>query len=166
MIGFKAGISDQYFRYFESMVGAMLIALAVYRMIVFFRTKKVVIHAHAHDHAGAQHKHLHAHVGNKRAHQHKHSLAYSVGLVHGLAGSGALILIAMSQMKNALDGLIYLVIFGSGCIVGMFVAAGLFSIPFSKKIMQAQTLQSILIIATSLLCFLYGGKVIYDNLVA
>ncbi|KAA9038585.1 urease accessory protein [Ginsengibacter hankyongi] len=166
MIVFKAGISDQYFRYFELLVGAMLIALAIYRMFIFFKTKKVVIHAHPHHHAGEQHNHLHVHVGDKAVHQHKHSLAYGVGLMHGLAGSGALILIAMSQMKSPIDGLIYLVVFGVGCIVGMLVAAGLFSIPFSKKIIQAQTLQSILIIATSLLCFLYGGKVIYDNLVA
>ena len=99
-------------------------------------------------------------------HQHKHSLAYGVGLVHGLAGSGALILIAMSQMKSPAEGLIYLIIFGAGCIVGMLVAAGLFSIPFSKKLIQAQTLQSVLIIVTCLLCFLYGGKVIYENLIA
>lgn len=166
MIVFKAGISDQYFRYFESLVGVMLIALAIYRMVIFFRTKKVIIHAHPHQHAGEQHKHLHVHVGNKQEHQHKHSLAYGVGLVHGLAGSGALILIAMSQMKSPADGLIYLIIFGLGCIVGMLVAAGLFSIPFSKKLIQAQTLQSILIIVTCLLCFLYGGKVIYENLIA
>lgn len=166
MIVFKAGISDQYFRYFESLVGVMLIALAIYRMVIFFRTKKVVIHAHPHQHAGEQHKHLHVHVGNKQVHQHKHSLAYGVGLVHGLAGSGALILIAMSQMKSPADGLIYLIIFGAGCIVGMLVAAGLFSIPFSKKLIQAQMLQSVLIIVTCLLCFLYGGKVIYENLIA
>ena len=30
MIVFKAGISDNYFRYFESLVGVMLIVLAVY----------------------------------------------------------------------------------------------------------------------------------------
>ena len=166
MIVFKAGISDQYFRYFESLVGVMLIALAIYRMVVFFREKKVVIHAHPHQHAGEQHIHLHVHVGNKQVHQHKHSLAYGVGLVHGLAGSGALILIAMSQMKSPVDGLIYLIIFGAGCIVGMLVAAGLFSIPFSKKLIQAQTLQSVLIIVTCFLCFLYCGKVIYENLIA
>jgi len=165
MIVFKAGISDQYFRYFESLVGVMLIALAIYRMVVFFREKKVVIHAHPHQHGGEKHQHLHVHIGNRQVHQHKHSLAYGVGLVHGLAGSGALILIAMSQMKSPADGLIYLVIFGMGCIVGMLVAAGLFSIPFSKKIIQAQLLQSGLVIITCVLCFLYGGKVIYDNLI-
>ncbi len=35
MIVFKAGISDQYFRYFEALVGVMLIVLAVYRLVKF-----------------------------------------------------------------------------------------------------------------------------------
>ena len=167
MILFKVGISEHDFHYFESAVGAMLIALAVYRLAKFFRSNKIVVHAHAHEHEGTtQHKHLHVHIGKTHEHHHTHSLAYGVGLVHGLAGSGALILIAMAQMKTAADGLIYLIIFGGGCVIGMLVAAGLFSIPFSKKIIQAQTLQSILIIVTSLLCLVYGAKVIYENLIA
>jgi cytochrome c biogenesis protein CcdA len=166
MILFKVGISEHYFHYFEATVGVMLIALAVYRLVKFFRSNKIVVHAHGHEHAEGGHKHLHVHVGHVHEHHHTHSLAYGVGLVHGLAGSGALILIAMAQMKSAVDGLTYLIIFGGGCIAGMLVAAGLFSIPFSKKIMQAKMLQSFLIITTSVLCLLYGGKVIYENLIA
>ncbi len=156
MIIFKVGISEHSFHYFEAAVGLMLIALAVYRLIKFFNTKKIIIHAHAHEHAGNRHKHAH----------HAHSLAYGVGLVHGLAGSGALILLVMAQIKSPVDGLAYLLIFSGGCIVGMLVAAGLFSIPFSKKIMQAHALQSFLIIITCVLCFIYGGKIIYENLIA
>jgi ABC-type nickel/cobalt efflux system permease component RcnA len=166
MILFKVGISAQSFHYFEASVGAMLIGLAVYRLVKFFRRKRIIIHRHAHEHTEGQHKHLHLHVGHDHKHHHAHSLAYGVGLVHGLAGSGALILVVMSQIKGPVDGLIYLVIFSSGCITGMLVAAGLFSIPFSKKIMQANTLQVILIITSCALCFLYGGKVIYENLIA
>src|SRR5271170_1449035 len=89
MIFFKIGISAYYFHYFEATVGVMLIALAVYRLAKFFQSKKIVIHAHAHQHVyGEQHKHLHVHVGYGHEHHHKHSLAYGVGLVHGLAGSG------------------------------------------------------------------------------
>ena len=75
MIVFKAGISDQYFHYFEAAVGIMLIALAVYRLVEYFRDKKIVIHAHPHSHEGHQHSHLHVHVGNKTGHRHKHTLA-------------------------------------------------------------------------------------------
>jgi cytochrome c biogenesis protein CcdA len=166
MIVFKAGISAQYFHYFEAIVGGMLIALAIYRLIKFFRKEKIVIHGHVHEHDGNKHKHLHIHIGKKDKHQHEHSLAYGVGLVHGLAGSGALILVVIAQMKSPAEGLIYLVIFGVGCIGGMLIAAGFFSIPFSKKIMQAYALQRFLIITSSVLCLLYGGKVIYENLLA
>ncbi len=166
MIVFKAGISEQYFHYFEAAVGCMLILLAIYRLVKFYRNKKIVIHAHAHLHKGEQHKHLHVHIGNQQKHLHPHSLAYGVGLVHGLAGSGALIVVVMSKMKGPVDGLTYLLLFGTACIAGMMLAAGLFSIPFSKKMMQAESLQHFLIIVSSALCLLYGSKVIYENLAA
>lgn len=166
MILFKASISTQYFHYFEVMVGCMLVALAVYRLVKYYRNEKTAIHVHTHEHVhnGEPHKHLHVHVGNKQKHQHAHGLAYSVGLVHGLAGSGALILIVMSQMKGPLDGLLYLLIFGAGCIAGMLLASGLFSIPFSKKIMNGQRLQRFLILTSCALCLIFGSKVIYENL--
>jgi len=69
-------------------------------------------------------------------------------------------------MKGAVDGLTYLLLFGTACIGGMMCAAGLFSIPFSKKMMQTQLLQNFLIIVSSALCLLYGSKVIYENLIA
>ncbi len=59
-----------------------------------------------HNAEGDQHKHLHVHLDEAHVHSHTHSLAYGVGLVHGLAGSGALILIVMSQIKNPVDGLL------------------------------------------------------------
>ena len=149
MIVFKAGISRNYFHYFEAVVGLMLIALATFRLIKLLSGKKLLIHKHEH---------------GENKDKHTHSLAYGVGLVHGFAGSGALVLLVMSQMKGTVDGLLYLIIFGLGCIAGMFLAAGLFGIPFSKKILQAKKLQIFLIIASSLLCLLYGGKVIYENL--
>ena len=166
MIVFKAGISTQYFHFFEAVVGLMLMVLALYRIAKFFRSKKIIVHAHAHEHNGEQHQHLHVHVGKENKHRHPHSLAYSVGLVHGLAGSGALIVIVMSQIKGSIDRLTCLLIFGTACIAGMVCAAGLFSIPFSKKIMKAEALQHFLIMSSSLLCLLYGSKVMYENLIA
>jgi cytochrome c biogenesis protein CcdA len=177
MIMFRVGISEHSFHYFEATVGFMLIALAVYRLIKFFRDKKLVIHRHHHEHEGeGEHQHLHAHIVPKHehvhahphthSHSHTHKLAYGVGLVHGLAGSGALVIIAMSQIKSPAQGVLYLVVFSVGCIVGMLTAAGLFSVPFSKKIIQSQILQSALIIITSVLCLLYGGVVIYNNVMA
>jgi ABC-type nickel/cobalt efflux system permease component RcnA len=164
MILFKIAISAQYFHYFEATVGLMLIILAVYRLVKCYRSKTIVVHAHTHKHNCEEHKHLHVHFGKEHKHQHAHSLAYGVGLVHGLAGSGALIVVVMSQMKGPFDGLTYLFLFGTSCIAGMMLAAGLFSIPFSKKVMRARSLQFFLIMASSALCLWFGTKVIYENL--
>lgn len=155
----------QYFQYLEALVGFMLVILGIYRLKKLFPLKKIVIHTHPHDHVDSQHhKHLHVHIGNVSKHSHLHSLAYGVGLVHGLAGSGALIVMVMIQIKEPMTGLFYLLIFGLGSVAGMLTAAGLFSIPFSKKIMKAQNLQATLIIISALLCLGYGAMVIYKNL--
>ena len=99
-----------------------------------------------------------------KPHSHHHKAAFGVGLVHGLAGSGALVVLVISQMKSPLDGLSYILIFGLGSIVGMFLAAFLFSIPFAKNLMKSKNLQIILTIISSVLCIVYGGKVVYENL--
>lgn len=162
---FRINISAQYFQYLEALVGLMLIVLGIYRLKKLFPLQKIVIHVHPHGHEGDKHhQHLHMHLGSTSKHSHPHSLAYGIGLIHGLAGSGALIVMVMLQIKDPVDGIFYLIIFGIGSIGGMLIAAGLFSIPFSKRIMKAQNLQATLIIISALLCMGYGGLVIYKNL--
>ncbi len=167
MIIFKVGISEHSFHYFEAMVGVMLIALAVSRFIKLLPGKKKVVYQLSPQHAEPVRFHFHSHTHapmHIHSHDHQHKLAYGVGLVHGLAGSGALVVLVMAQIKNPFDGLSYLVIFSGGCIAGMLVAAGLFSVPFSKKIIQTPGLQQVLVVVSSLLCLVYGAKIIYDNL--
>ncbi len=161
---FRVNISAQYFHYLEAIVGIMLIVLGLYRLKKLLPVKKIIIHTHPHEHdEGGEHQHLHVHIGSPSKHSHQHSLAYGVGLVHGLAGSGALIVMVMIQIKEPMNGLLYLLIFGIGSIGGMLIAAGLFSIPFSKKMMKARALQSSLIIISALLCLIYGSLVVYNN---
>lgn len=93
-----------------------------------------------------------------------HFISYGVGVVHGLAGSGELVLLVMLQMASPQSGLIYLLIFGIGSILGMLMAAALFSIPFSKKIINARALQVSLILLSSFLCIGFGVAIVYKNL--
>jgi hypothetical protein len=65
-----------------------------------------------------------------------------------------------------MDGVFYLLIFGLGSVAGMFLAAVLFSVPFSKKIIQSTYLQGSLVLLSAALCIIYGTKVIYLNLLA
>jgi hypothetical protein len=54
-----------------------------------------------------------------------------IGTMHGLAGSSALTLLILTQIKSAWLGLLYLMIFGAGSIVGMLLMSGLIGLPFA-----------------------------------
>jgi high-affinity nickel permease len=69
---------------------------------------------------------VHVHLTGKNLHK----TSYGIGLVHGLAGSGALVVLVMTQIESMTGSILYLVIFGLGSIVGMTLIAGVFSIPF------------------------------------
>ncbi len=144
MIVGKMAISEHAFSYFEAAVGFMLIVLGLARLLKIFRSKK-------------SHEHLHDHSED-------HRLAYGVGLVHGLAGSGTLIVLVMTQLETTLSAMTYLLIFGLGSVVGMLLASGVFSLPFSKRLTSNYTLQIALTLLSSVLCIGFGAKVIFENL--
>lgn len=163
---FRMNISAANFRYLEALVGVMMIILGIYRLRKLLPGAGIVVHKHSHDYGpDGHHEHLHMHIGDTVRHSHPHSLAYSVGLVHGLAGSGALILMVMFQIEGAVNGLVYVILFGLGSVAGMGFAAGLFSVPFSRRIIESKNLQATLVIISSILCLGYGSFVVYNNLV-
>jgi high-affinity nickel-transport protein len=55
---------------------------------------------------------------------------FVVGMVHGLAGSAALMLLVLSTIEAPLAALSYIVIFGLGSIGGMLLLSGIISVPF------------------------------------
>jgi uncharacterized membrane protein YkgB len=163
MILFKVNIPDHSFSYFEAAVGLMLILVASYRFYIFLRDEQTFFHTHHHEHAGAnQQPHVHVHLKGKNLHK----TSYGIGIVHGLAGSGALVVLVMTQIETIGNSLLYLLIFGIGSIVGMTIVAGVFSIPFSKKLMNSKVLRTALVLLSSVLCFAYGCYVMYENLLA
>lgn len=138
----KAVISETVFGYLEAVVGVMLIGLGLWRLYQLFNRKKE----------------------ESLAHDHHHSLAYGVGLVHGLAGSGALILLVLANVEGTWEGLLYLLVFGLGSTAGMLVAAGALSLPFSRWVLSHNKLQVALVVLSAVLCIGYGGYVIMENL--
>ena len=143
MIVFKMNISESVFRNFEAGVGLMLVILGTYRLLKLYLPRWRMAPEHTH---------------------HTHRAAFGVGLIHGLAGSGALVVMVIAQMKTPWEGLLYILIFGIGSILGMFLAAWLFSLPYSKMFLRSGKLQAILVIISSLLCIGYGAKVLAENM--
>lgn len=131
-----AAIPEQVAHWLEAAVGVMLVALGadVLRRMVLKR-----VHFHIHHHAdGARHFHAHSHQGepgrhDAELHQHHHlrlpRRAIAVGMVHGLAGSAALVLVALDKLASPLWGAAYVLLFGVGSIIGMALLSVAISLP-------------------------------------
>jgi hypothetical protein len=53
-----------------------------------------------------------------------------VGVVHGLAGSGALMLLVLATIDTVAQGVFYILIFGLGSILGMLLISTVIGVPF------------------------------------
>lgn len=111
---------------FEFLVGIMLLLLGLWTVVNLKRKK---LHFHAHSHDGKLHAHLHSHRDDE-THNHPH-VPLSVGVVHGLAGSGALVVLVMSTMAGVFQGLAFIAAFGVGLIVAMSLISSMLSLPVS-----------------------------------
>jgi hypothetical protein len=118
---------------FELVVAAMLIFLGVRALWIARRQadEGAAVH-HVHHHEGVAHTHTgppaHVHVG-------RFTLAARpllVGIVHGLAGSGALTALAMARLNGGGARLAYIACFGFGSVLGMSLLTGLLGIPLSR----------------------------------
>ena len=98
----------------ERLVGVTLIALGVF---AFARAMR--IHGHVHQHDGVAHWHLHSHRRSAE-HDHAHHAALGMGALHGLAGTGALVIaLPLAATESAPLAFAYLLTFGVGTTVAM-----------------------------------------------
>jgi sulfite exporter TauE/SafE len=126
-------ISERVALFLEFCVGLMLVALGASALRKLWRGGH--LHVHVHRHGGRAHVHPHIHDGKPEADAHTHhGLRPSmrplvVGMVHGLAGSAALMLLVLSTISSPLTGFMYIVVFGVGSIGGMMTMSALVSLP-------------------------------------
>jgi hypothetical protein len=83
------------------------------------------VHAHSHGvettHDPARHEHSHARALSLRA--------LLAGIVHGLAGSGALILLTVESIHSVGLGMAYIALFALGTLAGMALLTAAISLP-------------------------------------
>jgi cytochrome c biogenesis protein CcdA len=133
-----AEINARYAALFESLAGVMLIVLG---FDVLRRAAATGLHGHGHRHEGAPlHVHFHRHdvaavAHDADPHRHAHApltfgRALAVGVVHGLAGSAALILLSAATTPSLPTAILYVVCFGAGTLAGMALVSALLAVPF------------------------------------
>jgi hypothetical protein len=115
----------------EGVVAAVLIALGI-GAIARTGRDALVVHAHPHSHGPhLVHAHAHAHLSSSPAvGEHTHfRRPLLMGLVHGLAGSGALTVLVAATAPTLPVAIFYIIIFGLGSAVGMTMASAVLGIP-------------------------------------
>lgn len=135
----RIAIPERVSSWLEFGVALMIIGLGGVALWKSLRNRSDV-HVHEHSHDGMSHVHIHFHESETRHdRERKHSHAVMaigvkpvlIGMMHGLAGSGALTLLVLTQISSAWIGLLYLGIFGVGSIAGMLLMSGLIGLPFA-----------------------------------
>lgn len=121
----KVRLPNWFSPYLELFVGIMLILLG---LDILWKVKKKKLHIHPHRHGDKIHIHFHSHKGSSD-HNHIHR-SYLVGLVHGLAGSASITLLVLTSIKSMFIGIIYLILFGIGSIIGMLMISVIIYLPF------------------------------------
>ena len=133
----RVAIPSRVSSWLEFCVALMIIALGASALWRALRTRRDIhVHQHSHDGVAHVHVHFHEHKAGHDAGSHSHAVSrigikpLLIGTMHGLAGSGALTLLVLTQIKSIWLGLTYLGIFGFGSVVGMLLMSGLIGLPF------------------------------------
>jgi ABC-type nickel/cobalt efflux system permease component RcnA len=132
-------LPEDFARPLETAVGFMLVGLGAH---VLWRLWRDRVHFHRHGHSdGTVHIHAHSHAGETVAHaraEHVHAHAHGfrwrtllVGLMHGMAGSAALLVLAASRASSPAAGLGYIALFGIGSMVGMGALSSVIAVPLA-----------------------------------
>ena len=127
-------ISNRTEKILEFGVGIMLLLLGLNVLRKILQGGKLHFHEHEHGARPHVHPHIHAHASEDDPETH-HGFKFSprsmlIGMIHGLAGSAALMLLIIPTIESRVIGLIYIVIFGIGSIGGMMLMSFLVGLPF------------------------------------
>ena len=154
----------------EFAVGAMIILLGGNVLYKVWRDRP---HVHVHDHDnGAPHIHIHTHSDERVAHDdspHKHShhklglgRALLVGMMHGAAGSAALLVLAVAADSIGQAGA-YVIAFGTGSIIGMATLSFIVSFPMRKLESCANWINKSAFVSIGCAAIIIGGNLISQS---
>lgn len=166
VIFLKLQISDSIEAKLEAIVGVMLILLGINALRKLFSTDK--IHVHAHEHGEREHVHIHSHSAAKveTSHHRFSPRSILIGMVHGLAGSAALMFFILPTIKSPFVALAYILIFGIGSIGGMIAMSFLIGLPIHFTANRFDFFNKGIRLCAGVFSLGLGALIVYQKLVA
>lgn len=163
VIFLKVQISETVEAKLEAIVGGMLILLGLNALRKLFSAKE--IHVHAHEHGEREHLHIHTHGDKTETSHHRFSpRSILIGMVHGLAGSAALMLLILPTIPSPAVALLYILIFGAGSVGGMMAMSFLIGLPFHLTANRFDFLNKGIRFCAGVFSFGLGAFIVYDRL--
>lgn len=164
VIFLKLQISESIERKLEAAVGVMLVILGANALRKLLRSSR--IHAHTHDHDGHAHTHIHIHKDetNERSHHRFSPRSVVIGMVHGLAGSAALMLLVVPTIASPWLAMLYILVFGVGSVGGMISMSFLIGLPFHFTADRFDFLNRAIRLCAGIFSLGLGLSIIYERL--
>ena len=164
VLALKVAIPATIAGWLEFAVAIMIITLGLMALRRALKYRST-LHRHRHEHGLGSHSHFHFHdpeADHANSGSHSHQVLRLglkpaiVGAVHGLAGSAALTLLVLTQIESPILGLLYLVVFGIGSILGMLFMSGLVGLPFVLSSSSVGRVQYQLQLLAGILSIVFG----------
>src|SRR5215510_13888527 len=137
----------------ELVVACVLMLLGVHVLLKSAGT--LSLHGHEHWHGDLVHSHLHG------SDEHTHLLRFGyrpflMGILHGMAGSAALTVMAVATIPSSLGVVVYVLVFGLGSTDGMLVLGGVMAVPFAAAAGRADRVHMPIQVAVGMLSLMLG----------
>lgn len=153
---FTNSMHDEIFSAFELLVGIMLIFLGITTM---WKKKFTFSHRHPHRHSdGNLHFDVHDHSDSNHNHAHK---SYLIGMIHGLAGSGSLVVLSAATIDSMEMTMAFILLFGIGSIIGMMLVSGLMGLPILLT-SRVSSINRIFRYVTAVIVLIIGAKILFE----
>ena len=130
IIAGKLAVPERLAQSLELCVAAMLVVLGAMNVGVFASSSQAARHRAAH----------HAHEPDAGARERRSLRSFSVGLVHGLAGSAAIALLVLSTIHASAWAFLYLALFAFGTVLAMTVLTWTMALPMAAAAARFDTL--------------------------
>jgi ABC-type nickel/cobalt efflux system permease component RcnA len=164
---FRFALTPRFSQFLEFLVGCMLVLLG--GNVLYKLAKGRALHVHTHAHDGGPHTHLHMHAaaaGHDHPHQHRTlrlgGRPFVVGVVHGLAGTAALMMLVVSAIPSLWLAAGYILIFGVGSIGGMTVMSLLMSVPLALAAQRLKLVERLIRLAAGLFSLVFGLYLVWE----
>ncbi len=119
----------------EKTIGVVILVLAA-RVIVKWARGDYRATAHAHDDGHGRRRHLRRGHGHRHAKVRSPGQALSIGLLHGLAGTGAIVVLLIAALPSRLEAGLALAVFAPMSIVSMAALTATFAWVLTRPIVE------------------------------